>query len=199
MEQPSERENVLDLLEREDRDLEWIFSELDRNRGGSVEERAEYGTLAKKAIRHVATREAARVEVTRVINGVERLAPIAQRLERKSEVRRGHIDRVERMSRGIQGINLNTGQDFDGELRDLTAILQSEFNWELQAGVPAIRRALPGTEAANELKSARHVARHAPTRLDPHGPRWFERAPVISRIITVYQHLRDFPRAVRPR
>ena len=29
---------------------------------------------------------------------------------------RPYIDRVEKMSRGVQGINLRVGQDFDGEM-----------------------------------------------------------------------------------
>jgi hypothetical protein len=50
-----------------------------------------------------------------------------------------------------------------------------------------------------DMKSAGHVRRHAPINLDPHGPRWWERAPVISRLMTVYDHLRDFPRSRRQR
>jgi hypothetical protein len=44
-----------------------------------------------------------------------------------------------------------------------------------------------------------HSIRHAPTSLSPEGPRWYERAPVISRLLTIYDRLRDFPRASRHR
>ena len=36
--------------------------------------------------------------------------------------------------------------------------------------------------------------KHAPTNLELSGPRWIERAPVLSRLLTIYDHLRDFPR-----
>jgi hypothetical protein len=51
-----------------------------------------------------------------------------------------------------------------------------------------------------QLKSADHICKHAPTNLDPERPRWRERAPIISRLITVDDRLRDFPQgAVRSR
>ncbi len=54
-------------------------------------------------------------------------------------------------------------------------------------------------ELGVELKTARHLLSHAPTNLHPDGPRWWERAPVISRLITVYDRMRDFPRGTMRR
>ncbi len=51
--------------------------------------------------------------------------------------------------------------------------------------LPAIRGSIAGTHKEAELKSAGHVARHAPTNLAPAGPRWIERASVLSRLITL--------------
>jgi hypothetical protein len=195
----SDSGTALDLLEHEDKELRTTFSQVRATQGSSVEQRAEYGDLAKTIIRHVATREAALADVANVVADVPTLQSIAFRLERETAIRREAIDRVEKMSRGIQGINLNTGQDFDKELTELMQIVGSEIEWDLDEAIPAVRSALAAHGKTDDLKSAGHVRRHAPTNLDPDGPTWLERAPVFSRLVTIYNHLRDFPKAVRER
>jgi hypothetical protein len=133
----------------------------------------------------------------RVVSDVPALETIAQRLERDTHSRREALDRVEKMSRGVQGINLNTGQDFDREFMELLQIVGTEIEWELTDGIPAVRRALEAHDKVDDLKSADQVKRHAPTNLHPDGPRWYEQAPVLSRLLTIYNHLRDFPQSVR--
>jgi hypothetical protein len=51
------------------------------------------------------------------------------------------------------------------------------------------------TDSIDDLKSAEHVANHAPTNIHPNGPKWYERAPVLSRLLSVYDRKRDFPQA----
>jgi hypothetical protein len=190
---------ALDLLERQDLELRSVFTRFRASRGPTVEERAEYGDLAKTAIRHVATREAALVDVAQVVADVPALGAVADRLARDLKPRRVAIDRVEKMSRGVQGINLNTGQDFDKEMNALIQIVGSEIEWDLEEGIPAVRSVLEQSGKVDELQSADKVAKHAPTNLHPGGSRWYERAPVLSRLITLYDHLRDFPKAVQKR
>jgi hypothetical protein len=191
--------NALELLESEDLELRELFSELRQRRGTSVEDRAEYGDLAKNIVRHVAIRESALIDVARVASNDPQLSGIASRIEHGRNTSRPHVDRVERMSRGIQGINLRTGQDFDSEMEELIQLVGTEIEWDLSEAIPELSGSLTGTPREEELKSARHLRKHAPTHLDPHGPRWYERAPVISRLLTVYDHLRDFPSASRRR
>ena len=192
--QPQTSGNALDLLEEEDLKLRQLFSRMRLKQGSSVEERADYGDTAKATIRHLATREAALVELTKATEHDSGLQGIAQRFERSMHEHRPHIDRVEQMSRGVQGINLRVGQDFDGEMQNLMQIIGTEIEWEASEALPAIKGSPSRPQLDDELKSARHVAKHAPTNLDPAGPRWRERAPVVSRIITLYDRLRDFPR-----
>jgi len=190
--------NALELLESEDLELRELFTELRRRRGSSVEDRAEYGDIAKEIVRHAAVREAALVDVTEVASDDPGLSELASRIEHGRNTSRRHIDRVEKMSRGVQGINLRTGQDFDAEIEELIQLVGTEIEWDLGEAIPELRASLKQSHREDELKSARHVRRHAPTKLDPGGPRWYERAPVISRLITVYDHLRDFPKSSRP-
>ena len=189
------RGSAIDLLETEDLELRRLFTALRATRGPSVEERAEYGNLAKEVIQHVATREAALVDVADVIAGHPGLREISEHFQENMGEHRPYIDRVEKMSRGVQGINLRVGQDFDGELEGLMQVVGTEIEWELSVALPDLKGALKANDREDELKSAAYVSAHAPTNLHPGGPQWWERAPLVSRVITVYDRLRDFPRA----
>ena len=136
-----------------------------------MDERAEYGDIAKEAIRRIATREAALVDVTRAGFVEPRLREIAARIEGSFREHRPYIDRVEKMSRGVQGINLRVGQDFDGDMRELMQIVGTEIEWELDEALPAIRGSLTRGELDDALKSAEHSSKHVPTNLDPERPR----------------------------
>jgi len=187
------RGDALDLLEQEDLELRGLFTQLRHMQRDSVPDRAEYGDLAKTTIQHLATREAALTEVVGVVSGTPELANVVARIEADTDVRRPLFSRVEKMSRGVPPINLNQGQDFDGALRDTVEQVGTEIEWDLEVALPSMKALIRGSDHAEGLKSASHVARHAPTNLHPGGPKWFERAPVISRLITIYDRLRDYP------
>ena len=183
------------MLEREDLELRRLFSVLRQHRGTSVQDRADYGQAAKDVIRHVATREAALVEVAEALADRPALERVSAQMHGTFGTRRRYIDRVEKMSRGVQGINLNVGQNFDDEMQELERIVGTEIEWELAEAIPQIQHAIGDTQSTDDhMKSAHSLQKHAPTNLEPSGPRWIERAPVISRLLTVYDHLRDFPR-----
>ncbi|MGH9082724.1 MAG: hypothetical protein ACRDWN_05205 [Acidimicrobiales bacterium] len=195
-EEPAEKERTaLDLLEDEDHRILELAAELEASRGQSVESRADYGNFAKLLVRHFAAREAAVVDVVEGLAGIEEVDDVRRRLLDGDGERRQQMNEVERMSRGIQGMYLNTGRDFDGELEDLMELLRPQISWELAEGIVAVRHRLGQERCRALFHSARHVARHAPTHVSPGGPRWYERAPVISRLLAAVQHLRDFPRA----
>jgi hypothetical protein len=118
--------DALELLESEDLELRELFTELRQRRGNSVEDRAEYGDVAKEIVRHAAVREAALVDVGEVASDAPGLSELASRIEHGSNRSRPHIDRVERMSRGVQGINLRTGQDFDAEIEELIQLVHRD-------------------------------------------------------------------------
>jgi len=191
--------DALDLLEHEDLELRRLFTQMQKNDDENVSDRADYGQLAKTTIQHLATREAAITEVMGVVSDAPELAAVAARIQSDVEVRRPLISRVEKMSRGVPPNNLNQGQDFSGALRDAMDQVGAEIDWDLDVALPAMKAAIRGTGRSEDLKSADHVARHAPTNLHPGGPRWFERAPVISRIVTIYDRLRDYPMAHKDR
>jgi hypothetical protein len=187
-------DDALDLLEHEDVELRRLFAAIEESRADTVGGRATYGDLAKDVIQHLATREAALVEVARKIE--DQFDGVAPSLDADSSTRRELLDRLEKMSRGVQGINLNTGQDFDGVLQRVIDTVGSEIETDLIDAIPAVRGWLSKSDE-DPLKSADYVVRHAPTSLSPQGSRWYERAPVISRLLTIYDRLRDFPRASR--
>jgi hypothetical protein len=191
--------DALDLLVSEDLELRRLFHEIQNAQGSSVEDRAVYGDVAKELIRHVATREASLSEIYRMAGDTPALGHVAEQLEAEAPSRRSLFNQAEKMSRGVQGINLNTGQDFDGVLQELMQVVGTEIEWDLGEVIPTVRAWVHQTDSDDDLSSADHVTKHAPTSLHPVGPRWYERAPLVSRVITVYDHLRDFPRAVKKR
>jgi hypothetical protein len=185
--------NALELLESEDLELRELFGELRQRRGSSAEERAEDGDIAREIVRHVATREAALADVSKVAGQDPHLSELASRINQGAQVRRPLVDRAERMSR-FQGINLRSGQDFDSAMEELIQLVGTEIEWELGEALPELRGSFRRTDREDELKSATHIRRHAQIKLDWRGPRWWEGAPVISRLITSYDRWRDSPK-----
>jgi hypothetical protein len=184
-------------LENEDRRIVELGEELAETKGPGVIERADYGAMAKRLIRHMATREAAAEDVVVGLSALDGTDELVSRFVGDQAARRRHLDTVETMSRGVQGIDLNTGQDFDGELQALLAEVGPQLRWELDSGIPAVRGRADLAALESRLHDADYVAKHAPTHLDPDGPRWWERAPVVSRLVTVVHHLRDYPSSTR--
>ena len=80
--------DALDLLWNEDVELRRIFTELQRHRGPSVQDRAAYGDLSKELVRAVAKREAALTEVARAIADAPTLRDIHTRFEADRTLRR---------------------------------------------------------------------------------------------------------------
>lgn len=191
------RETSLDVLLREDQILKDLFNRISASRGLSVEDRYDYGNAAKEIIRHLAIRQAALMNIGHAISDLPVMRPAGTRMIERGTERRCLIDDVGHMSRAIQGLCLNQGQDFDTPLTALIEAVNTEIDWELAVAVPFIQRTLSASERRSLFDSARYIERHAPTTLSTSGPRWYEHLPVISRIVTLFDHLRDHPRADR--
>jgi hypothetical protein len=78
-------------------------------------------------------------------------------------------------------------------MEQLTQVVGSEIDCEMGVALPNLRGIFEATDRQDELKTAGPLSTYA-TNLHPHRPRWRKRAPVISRLITVYDRLLDFPR-----
>ena len=191
------QETSLDVLLREDQVLKNLFQRVSASRGSSVEDRYDYGNAAKQIIRHLATRQASLMNVGHAISAFPALRPTATRMIERGTERRRLIDELGDMSRAIQSPYLNQGQDFDTPLIALIEAVSTEIDWELTVAIPFIEHSLTASERISLFDSARYIERHAPTTLSTSGPRWYEHAPVFSRLVTLFDHLRDHPRADR--
>jgi short-subunit dehydrogenase len=187
----------LDVLENEDERLLGLIQGIAITRGSAVEERYEHGNLAKEILRHLAVRESSLVNVGTVISSDPELRTIGSRMESRATERRGAIDEATRMARAVQPVALNEGQDFDAVFDPLLDSEKQEIEWELSNAIPAIRNVISEDDARERFRSARYTRRHAPTFFSTRGPRWYEQAPVVSRLLTIYEHMNDFPRASR--
>jgi hypothetical protein len=194
---PGRHKTSLDVLIGENRILKDLFHQINASRQSSVESRYEYGNAAKQVIRHLATRHSSLMDVGNAISEVPALETTAARMIGRARDRRTSINKLGDMSRSILSMYLNQGQDFDTPLTALIGAVNTEIDWESTVAIPLIERTLSAEVRRSLFASARYVERHAPTRLSVSGPRWWERAPVFSRLVTIYDHLRDHPRADR--
>ncbi len=188
---------ALGVLWHQDLVLRELFDEIGRPRDGGVESRYDYGNQAKEVIRHVGNREAAVMDVAHGIEGLNELVPSAERmLAADRELRRLYRE-AGRMSRGIRGMDLNIGQNFDAVFQPLVEVVRREVDWELDGELLHISPVV-GEDGVHDLfHSASWLEHHAPMTLDPRGERWFERFPVVSHALTLWDHMRDYPRAAR--
>lgn len=91
------------------------------------------------------------------------------------------------------GDSTSVCQDFDADMQVLTSIVGTEIEWDLGVALPEIEGSPERSNLDEELKRSDDLATHAPGSLHPGGPRWRQRAPVLSRLITLYDRLRDLP------
>lgn len=193
-----DRGDALDVLEREDNRIRLLFERLAAPANRSpVIERYDRGNVCKQLIRRVAIRESARDDIADALAKDGRFTAVTDRLGEHRELRRETMDHMEHMARGIQGIALNEGQDFDGAVTALESVISPEIDWELNEGIRLIAEALPDDARAHVLHSARYLGRHGPSHLRPNGTRWYQRMPLVRRMMTVRGHLEDYPRAAR--
>lgn len=191
----SPAQNSLDVLDNEDHAIRQGIALLKQHRGTSVEDRYEYGRLVKSLTRQIAVRQSSLMDVGFSIHEMPDLRLVSDRMLDRAIARREQIDKVGKMSRGVQGINLNTGQDFVGEFAPLLDEIGEEIEWELAEAIPLIRRSQATAPGRNPFRSARYVKRHARMKLSPSGRRWREYAPFISRFLTMLDRFQDHPRA----
>lgn len=188
--------DALDVLEHQDSALQGLFIQLDESTGPAVKARYDHGNQAKRLIRRVALREAAKADVVRVLAEIPALDPLRERVAGALEDRREAINVLARMGRGVRPLDLNKTQDLDGAIDDLRSVIGPEIAWELAEGIAALRGSL-STEQRASLHDDHYVRRHAPTTLDPSGFRPYERIRVIGWALTAWDHLRDRPRPVK--
>ena len=162
-----------------------------------MEDRYDYGNAAKQIIRHLATRQASLMNIGHAISDFPAMRPDRDSNDRSRDGPQASHRQLGDMSRAIQSPYLNQGQDFDTPLTALIEAVNTEIDWELAVAIPFIEHTLSANERASLFDSARYIDRHAPTTLSTSGPRWYEHAPVFSRIVTLFDHLRDHPRADR--
>ena len=80
------------------------------------------------------------------------------------------------------------GVEFDGPLSAVMALVRDQVTWERDVAIPVIERALE--EGRLHGLTDEDIAGHEPMRLYPDDPCWYERAPVVSRLVIWYARRR---------
>ena len=180
--------DAIDLLDYEDRavtELLGAFSD-------DTLDRVQHGEVVKLLVEHLAVRQVAREELADAVAGVPALAALERRMRDGVAERRTELRRLDELTRGVQPINVNQGQDTDAAVAQARPRLEEEIRFDLEELVPSLRRQLTDRQRAH-LPSARYIRRHAPTHPGPHGRRWYDRIGPLLRLHAVYDYLRGFP------
>ncbi len=192
-------ETSLELLQRVDAGLQELFSSVLRTQAdlaraddsnAIVELEYEYGALAHEILRSLALRQSCAMDVSSRISAVPGLRSTSEEIIERGTSCRALINALKDMSYGVEPMNLNIGQDFDGPLTSLIALSGATIAWELGEAVPRITASLTSSETRVKFRSSGYALRHAPEWLNPKGPRWYERAPVVSRVVAIYERIK---------
>lgn len=182
------RGDALDLLEYENRAIIEIL-----HRFENTDEKLRHGLAGKLLVEHLAVREAAREAVAQALLAEPDLADLGAALEEGIGDRRRALDRLDELARGVQPVNLNQGQDFDGEVASIKGGLRAEIDQDVALRLPRLRERVEGARRKRLLPSAMFIRHHAPTHLHPEGRRWYERLWPLVRLHALYDWLRGFP------
>jgi hypothetical protein len=204
---PSRREGVdaadpldrdataLDQLEYEDLAIAHILDEFDTQR-----DRLRHGMLGRLFVDHLAVRQAARETVAAALARLPTASDLGERLVIGMHERRRELASLDELTRGVQPMNLNQGQDFDGAMAPIAQAVRDEIETDVHDVIPAVRTRVPADQLHDVLPSARHVRRHAPSHPHASGRRLHERFAPLVRLHALYDRLRDMPRITqRPR
>ncbi len=180
-----------DAWERANGQIVEILRVIDTHRGSSVDDRAEYGKLAKLLLRRAAVHEAAIADVLGAVSDMPQVDGIVEKVEAEAAARRELLDSMERKSRGVQGINLNQGSDFDVDLVAYDAVVRGQVPWERDVALPALRNVVRGCEG--RLHDEAYIVRHSPLRFGENR-RWHGSPRSLAAwFLTASSHLGDFP------
>ena len=180
--------DAIDLLDYEDRALAELLTAF----CDDALDRSQHGEVVKLLVEHLAVRQAARQEVADAVAAVPALADVEHRLRAGTADRRTELRELDELTRGVEPINVNQGQDADAVVARVRPRLEQEIREDLEELVPALRRRLTDRQR-RRLPSARYVRHHAPTHPGPHGRRWYDRIGPLVRLHAIYDYLRGFP------
>ncbi|MGH9081009.1 MAG: hypothetical protein ACRDYE_13240 [Acidimicrobiales bacterium] len=189
-------DDAIDLLEEEDVALLALFAQFDETSGQGVVNQSRHGDLGKQLVRRMAVREAAKMDIVRVIKHAGEMGSLGAKLTGDDpKGRRSGINEIDRMTRHVRAIDIDRAQDFDGAVSRLRAIVAPEIEWELSEGMDALRVELAPSQRAS-LHRSHYLRRRAPTKLHRDGSRWYERSWLVGWLVTKWNHAEDRPRPI---
>jgi hypothetical protein len=175
----------LDLLVSEKALLSRAFELWDAETTGDPTRR---GMEAKFIIRHLAIREAARDDVARALSSLDHPDGFAAMINSDRRPMREALFQVTSMTGGTSAAQLNIGQPFRQAMERARAVFESDWD-DRFTEICHEARAQQGLK----LHRATYIRRRAPARLNPLGPRWYERIGLIRAIHARYDFWRRSP------
>ena len=196
-------DSSLEVLKQEDLNLRHLFERIGQltdpcfkiigydDQATEVLRRYEYATLAKEILLCLAVRQSAAMDVAKAISAKPELAPTATKIVERGTVCRPIIRELRRMRRSGNPMSLALNTQFEDALRGLLEVSSITIEWELREAIPHIVGSLETDGGVIPFRKAGYVRRHAPRRLCLSGPKWYESAPVVSRLLMLLHRISD--------
>ena len=178
--------DALELLGEEDRLLQTAFEEWDATRPN----RYRHDTVAKFLLEHLAIREAARSAVVEALGPGPHEGALGAFASSDRRPMRAGLGALQEQLRGITAGELNIGQDFDGKLAEVRALVEPELAADLGGVLGELRRSGIGPG----LASAGWVRHHAPSEPIVE-PRPWQRVGPLLRLRSFLDRVRRSPGA----
>lgn len=180
--------HALALLEHEDRALLAILDRFE-----SEDDVLAHGRAGQLLVEHLTLREAAREQVAVALREEPAVADLAEALEQDARERRAELVRLDEMARGVNPVNLNSGQPFDETVAEVAGPLRRQIRAELDELIPQVQGRVPEERLDRLLPSARTVTGHALAHPDVGEPKRIRRFAPLRRLRAMYQWTRRLP------
>ncbi len=181
--------DALDRLQYEDRALRQLLKAFSKR---ELDPRL-HGKVVAMLVEHLAIREGAREYVAESLAAIPELDDLGRQWQDGTVERRRRLARLEEMTRGLEAVNINQGQDVDAAIAEMTPTLLEEIDEEERQLVPSVVERLGPTRRAEVLPSTSYVLHHAPSHPGAHRLRWYERLGPLVRLHALYDYLRGLP------
>lgn len=183
--------DVIDLLDQEDRAIEALLEEFD-----SSEAREDHVLRANIGLElrdRLAVQDAAKQELVHAVLDEHGRTELVEQLDGRARERRRLLAQLDDLTRGVSArdVHVGTGEEFDATVRQLKDLLTADLRFERAEVVPALRQELSADELSELGDKVEKVRGRAATHPRADTPLEHEGNPVTKKLKAAVDHVRD--------
>jgi hypothetical protein len=188
-------DDVIDLLDREDRAIESLLAQFDSPE--AHEDHIRRANLGLELRDRLAVQDAAKQELVHATLRDAGLEELAEEIDGRGRRRRELLARLDELTAGVSArdIHVSSGEEFDRTVLDLRDLVGADLEFERQRVIPRLREVLDPQELSDLGARVDKVRKRAPTHPKADTPLEHQGNRVTKRVRAVFDHLRDVPDA----